>query len=107
MLLSRTVSFYLILLCCGLVIASRFLRGSWQALAPQKPLASVENILFPNRMEKKAFAALYTQQRLLACGRDYSMSNFGRRAQGALVPCPNWDVTVIVCPSRFVTRLQR
>ena len=39
MLLSRTVSFYLILLCCGLVIASRFLRGSWQALAPQKPLA--------------------------------------------------------------------
>ena len=39
MLLSRTVSFYLILLCCGLVIASRFLRGSWQALAPKKPLA--------------------------------------------------------------------
>lgn len=38
MLLSRAVSFYLVLLCCGLGVAAGFLRGSWRARKPGKPL---------------------------------------------------------------------
>lgn len=40
MLLSRAVSFYLVLLCCGLGLAAGFLRGSWRALRPGQPLAT-------------------------------------------------------------------
>ena len=64
MLLSRTVSFYLILLCCGLVIASPVPPGQLASVGTQKATGGPWRAFsFQIEPKRRPLFALYTQQR--------------------------------------------